>query len=49
MQQHECYTILRLFGIAPDKVKLSLRLAKAAGCQGLQLMESGGEYAVLIR
>lgn len=49
MQQKECYTILRLCGIAQEKVKLSLRLAKAAGCTGLQLMESGGEYAVVIR
>ncbi len=48
MQQNECYTILRLYGLDAEKIKLSLRLARAAGCQGLQLMESGGEYAVVI-
>lgn len=49
MQQNECYTILRLCGVEPEKIKLSLRLARAAGCRELQLLESGGEYAVVIR
>lgn len=48
MRQNECYTVLRLYGVDTEKIKSTLRRVRASGCRELKLMESGGEYAIVI-